>query len=407
MVYAMRSKLRAVVDDIITNGISNSLKVPDLIESYKTRMLATTIGTATYALHNAKKSVGVSPTNISDINAAFDNSRNVDIGRVIGSVWDSINDKIVADTAILQLDQASSTSQMATNLGHDSYTFDKFFGIWNGNFNTELESVVATIEACPSGIFTTAITYINDLTTSCNGGWAGLGYVSLNDAVTTLTPLLTTEIATIAANTTSVTGNEYITGTRVKDILIGGSAKAEILLTQIALEAANISNVASIAEAMAAAISFQSTGANPKDPLFNIYNTSLDNDAKTLYDYAPNLIHTNSILAPRPYETEDDTFFRVKRDSELPTPAFNTTDVIYKAAAFDPSIKTKYLNQNFDPRNSDDILRVFDQVAHDFAINPCGGDRNMRLKLLRDHLDNMELDMLRDRIRDVREMLTD
>ena len=407
MVYFMRSKLRATIDDILTNGISNSFKVPDIIESFKTRSLNTTIGTATYALHQAKKSVGVSPANITSINSAFDNSRGVDIGRVVGSAWDIINDEITGNEAYFHLNTAKGISQMAVNLEYTDFNFDEFFGIWNGKFNDQLETVVASIEVCPASIFTGAIAHIDDLTTSCLGNWAILGYASLNDAVATLVPLLQAEVDSIAANTTSVTGNPATTGTTVDTVLVGSDVASELILAQVALEIGNVASLESIAGAMAAAVSIQSIGNEPKDPLFNIYNSSLDNDAKVLYDYAPNLIHANSILAPRPYETEADTFFRVKKESELPTPSYNTTDVIYKAAAFDPSIKTKYLNQNFDPRSAEDILRVFDQVAKDFAINPCGGDRSMQLKMLREHLDTMELDMLKDRIKDVRDMLED
>lgn len=407
MVYAMRSKLRSAVDDIINNGVANSFKIPNKIENYKSRTLATAIGTATYALHDAKKTTGVSPANITSINSAFDTARNVDIGRIIGSVWDSINDRITNGTVLSDLNFAKGIGQMANNLGHSDYKFDNFVGIWNGKYHKQLEAVVATIEACPSSIFTTAIGFIDDLTTSCQGGWAGLGYVSLDDAVATLVPLLSAEILIIAEDITSVQGNENITGTRVNDVLLGGSAAAEIILAQLGVEEASAANKEVISEAMATAISIQSVGANPRDPLFNIFNESLDNEAKTVYDYAPNLIHTNSIMAPRPYETEDDTFFRVKQAAELPTPSYNTADVLYKAAAFDPSIKDKYLRQNFDPRSSDDLIRVFDNVAKDFAINPCGGNRDLRLKLLRDHLDTMELNLLRDRIRDVRQMLND
>lgn len=403
----MRSKLRSTIDDILTNGISNSFKVPDIIENFKTRTLNTTIGFATYSLHVAKKSVGVSPANITSINSAFDNSRGVDIGRVVGSVWDSINDKIANNEAYFHLNTAKGISQMAVNLEYSNFKFDEFFGIWNGKFNDKIETVVASIEVCPASIFTTAIGHINDLTTSCNGGWAGLGYISLDDAISILVPLLQAEANSIASNTTSVSGNPATTGTTVNTVLLGSAAAAEAILTQISLESSNIVNLEPIASAMAAAVSIQAIGNNPKDPLFDIYNNSLDNDAKVLYNYAPNLIHTNSILAPRPYETEDDTFFRVKKESELPTPSYNTANVLYKAAAFDPSIKTKYLNQSFDPRSPDDLIRVFDAVAKDFNINPCGGDRSMRLKLLREHLDNMELGMLRDRIKDVRNMLED
>ena len=179
------------------------------------------------------------------------------------------------------------------------------------------------------------------------------------------------------------------------------------MVPQLGVEEASMANKEVISEAMATAISIQTVGVSPKDPLFNIFNESLYNEAKTVYDYAPNLIHTNSIMAPKPYETEDDTFFRVKKIAEFPTPSYNTADVLYKAAAFDPSIKTKYLQQNFDPRSRDDLIRVFDAVAKDFAINPCGGDRSLRLTLLRDHLDTLELNLLRDRIKDVRNMLTD
>jgi hypothetical protein len=403
----MRSKLRSTIDDILTNGISNSFKVPDVIENFKTRTLNTTIGSATYSLHQAKKSVGVSPANITSINSAFDNSRGVDIGRVIGSAWDSINDKISSNEAYFQLNTTKGISQMAVNLEYSDFKFDEFFGIWNGKFNDKMETVVASIEVCPASIFTTAIGHINDLTTSCNGDWAGLGYISLDDAVSILVPLLQAEVNSIASNTTSVNGNPSTTGTTVNNVLLGSVVASVAMLTQISLEASNIVNLESIASAMAAAVSIQAVGNNPKDPLFNIYNNSLDNDAKVLYNYAPNLIHTNSIMAPRPYETEADTFFRVKQESELPTPSYNTADVLYKAAAFDPSIKTKYLNQSFDPRSAEDILRVFDAIAKDFAINPCGGDRTMRLKLLREHLDTLELNLLRDRIRDVRQMLND
>ena len=403
----MRSKLRGAVDDMVTNGLTNSIKVPNKIENFKTRTLATTIGTATYSLHDAKKTVGVSTANIASINSAFDTSRNVDIGRVIGSVWDSINDKASSNDVFITLNFAKGISQMAQNLGHDDYKFDNFLGIWNGKYHEQIETVIATIEACPASLFSIAIGYINDLSTSCLGNWAGLGYISLDDAVNTLTPLLAAEIAIIAADTSSVVGNPNITGTTVKDILLGGSSAAEIILAQLGVEEASMANKEVISEAMATAISIQTVGVSPKDPLFNIFNESLYNEAKTVYDYAPNLIHTNSIMAPKPYETEDDTFFRVKKIAEFPTPSYNTADVLYKAAAFDPSIKTKYLQQNFDPRSRDDLIRVFDAVAKDFAINPCGGDRSLRLTLLRDHLDTLELNLLRDRIKDVRNMLTD
>ena len=38
MVYAMRSKLRGAVDDMVTNGLTNSIKVPNKIENFKYRI---------------------------------------------------------------------------------------------------------------------------------------------------------------------------------------------------------------------------------------------------------------------------------------------------------------------------------------------------------------------------------
>ena len=35
MVYAMRSKLRGAVDDMVTNGLTNSIKVPNKITYVK------------------------------------------------------------------------------------------------------------------------------------------------------------------------------------------------------------------------------------------------------------------------------------------------------------------------------------------------------------------------------------
>jgi hypothetical protein len=301
-----------------------------------------------------------------------------------------------------------SVSAQASNLGYTQYDLNNYYGILNGKLDAKFETCVRTIELCPAAAFATAIGYINDLTTSCNGGWGGLGYISLNDAVTTLTGLLAPEIVNIAALTTSIVGDSSVTGTTVKTALVGSHTAAGEIYAQLSLESTNKTNLADTSLAFSSALSIQSIGADGEDPLFNILLHTTQGPARDLFLTAPSILLANSSLAPLPNESETDTFYRVCSELTIPSPAYNPTDVIYKAAAYDNTIYDKYLNPaEFDPENREHIIKVLDQIASDFSIDPCGGNRQLRLKYLRDYLDNLELNLLKERITEVRNMLTD
>jgi hypothetical protein len=406
MVYAMRNSLRNAVNSLIGSGLSGSLQVPSWLTTLVTRLQDVDIGVSTYALYQAVKTL-TDQTNIDDIHNAFANAYGVDIGRVITTGWDSINDKIVDGTALRTLNFAKGVGNQATALNHSDYTFTKFFGVWSGDFQTELTNLVIAIELYPAGTFTTLIGYIDDLTTSCLGGWGGLGYSDLNDAIATLGSQISSELTTLSSDTTPITLSTEIEATTVAELISVTNTVALTVLTQYTTESMNIVNIGEISSAMSDAATIQNLGNSPRDPLFLLLRGSLTNDAQTLFLQAPNLALTNSILAPRPNETASDTYERVKKAAQLPTPTYSTLDILYKAAAYDSTIPEKYLRNDFDPRDSDQVLRAFDSIASDFSIDPCGGDRALRQKYLKDHLDSLELGLLMDRVNDVRTMLTD
>lgn len=407
MTAAMRQSLRNTVDNIISNGLSGSLQVPVWLTSLVTRTRATTLGLSTYNLYESTKSVGVSPANLTEIHNIFSNSYGLDVGRVVTTAWDNINKRILNGSAMSSLSFAKGISQQASNLNHLDYTFDKFYGVWAGEFIDELTQVVRIIELSPAEDFIPIIGYIDDLTTSCNGDWSGLGYSSLDDAISTLGPLISDEIDILISDTNPITLDPSILATTVSGALALSNVTSSTLLTQYVTESLNVLNLSVIGQAMTNTQIIQNLGNNPRDPLFLLIRNSIKDDALTLFLQAPNLALSNSIMAPRPGETQSDTFERVKKVAQLPTPTYSTLDILYKAAAYDTSITDKYLKGDFDPRDKNKIINVFDRVSQDFNIDPCGGDRQLRQDLLKKHLDNLELGLLKNRINDVVNMLTD
>ena len=408
MVYAMRSNLRNTIDDILSSGLANSFQIPDTITDWKTRTQANAFGNSTWLLYQSTKTAGVSAGNITSINNSFSSSNGLYLGRIIGTLDDDVTNEISGGKLLFNLQTASSVSNQANLLGYTTYPFTSFYGTLNGDFDSTLENCVKTIEVCPDNIFTTAIGYINDLTTSCLGGWAGLGYASLNNAVAVLTGLLAPEVTNIAALTTNIVGDENVTGTTIKDALEGSNTSALALFAQYVIESTNKANMLNLSQAFSIATSIQNIGSDGNNPTFKILATSLSGPAKSLFYTAPNIHLANSTLAPQANESLDDTFYRVSNELTIPTPSYNPIDVIMKAAAVDNAIYSKYLNPSeFDPNNSDHLVNVLDNISHDMGIDPCGGNRQLRLKYLRDHLDNTEIGLLKDRIKDVRDMLTD
>jgi len=407
MTAAMRQSLRNTVDNLISNGLSGSLQVPLWLTSLVNRTRATTLGLATYNLYESTKSIGVSSDNLIAIHNAFSNSYGLDIGRIVTTAWDSINNRILNGSAMASLSFAKGISQQASNLNHLDYTFDKFYGVWAGTFITELTQVVRIIELSPDEDFIPIIGYIDDLTTSCNGDWSGLGYSDLDEAVATLVPLISDEVTILISDTNPIILDPDISATTVGEALALSNTISSTLLTQYVTESLNVLNLSVIGQAMTNTQIIQNLGNNPRDPLFLLIRNSIKDDALTLFLQAPNLALSNSIMAPRPGETQADTFERVKKVAQLPTPTYSTLDILYKASAYDNSITDKYLKGDFDPRDKNKIINVFDRVAQDFNIDPCGGDRQLRQDLLKKHLDDLELELLKNRINDVVNMLTD